>query len=209
MSCLYSTCNLNRHSNWLPVGLPPPTSLLQSPVLASQQNWPGMSLEGLALLGEKQHGPNVFPGLAAAIRRKGHVRYQQSLKGTKLVQGRKRGQLQPALCTQGSCQLPVTSTGPADSDIKAKVCLCLLLPKHPLPPRLPAAGLCRAACISPAGTHFLILCSNFPLLPSFSCSMRALLPCYPDIFFPPPPSSAFFLLITLAQCSSLILLRCS
>lgn len=160
MSCLCSTCNLDRHGNSLPSAHP-----YYSPtVLASRQNWPRTSLQRLAFLSEKQHGPNDSPGLAAVTRRKGQMLCQQSLKGMKSAQRRKRVQLQPALavCMWSRCQLAVTSTGPADRDIKTKVWPCPLLPKHPLPPVLPVAALCRPACITPAGIHVLILCLNSP-----------------------------------------------
>lgn len=41
---------------------------------------------------------SMGPELAAAVSRQSQVRCQHSLKGMKLVQGRKRGQLQPAAC---------------------------------------------------------------------------------------------------------------
>lgn len=122
---------------------------------------------------------------------------QHGLKDMKSVQ--ERTKLQPAtrsVCAE-LCGLAVTSTGPVESNIRVKDWLCLPLHKHPLPPSLPAAGLCRAVCISPAGTHF----QSFP--PISHCCSSTMLPWYlPSI----PSAASFLLLVTLAQCSNLILL---
>lgn len=148
------------------------------------------------------------PELAAAVRNS-QVHCQHSLKGMKLLQGRKGGSSSQllAVCMWSRCWLAVTSTGPANRDIKAKVCLGIPLLKHPLHPRLPAAALRRAACISPVGTHFSIHfnCQQFPflLLRVFSCLMLFW------YFLPSTPFSAPLLRIMLTQCSSLILLQCS
>lgn len=142
-----------------------------STVLASQQ----LALDVFGKTGFSVKS-SMGPELAAAVSRKSQVRCQHSLKGMKSVQGRKGGSSSQllAVCMWSRGWLAITSTGLADRDVKAKICL-----KHLLCPWLPAAGLCRAACIGPVGTHFSIHFNCqlffFFLLHVFSC--------YPGIFF--------------------------
>lgn len=64
-----------------------------STVLASQKNWPCMSLERLALPCEKQHGP-----WASCSCQKKPGALPAQFKGHEITAREKRGQLQPAAC---------------------------------------------------------------------------------------------------------------